>query len=476
MAKLCKWVWLFILIGCVGLNLLTLTRSPTVWMDEVSYADPGIRLANGEGFTSSIWYSQNEETFFAGNVPLHPFLLSGWVSVFGDSCFAVRSFNIFLMAIVTLLIYGLLRKLTQSYVASWMGMLLMWSLQGILFSYRSARPDIEVFILGVLLLFGLFEAKKTTRFSLLAISSFLMPFAGIQGLPWLALLFIFAYAFSRYVCQTNESLGTWILKGVLIGGCAILGLIVLLCVYRHFGVLEIFMQATFGMHSVAASQGLLSRIFETFLQTKRLFAYPFLLLLVCAVGLIGKQEKAWYCLLLLVCAMIPYALAFLGKYPIYYHFMGDFPLVVVVCMAFARCETRIRKVVVVCVVGILCLGGLGARSTMAVLEWQSRDQTPVNQFVAKHIPANSVVGMTWQTYYAVRGITSKCYIPEAETFAEGMRQPSVHSEKVMYLTVDQKNVPAVDTNKWELVATYDAGDGLRKGGASKYAFAIFRRK
>src|SRR4051794_38754213 len=72
-------------------NLLTASLSPTVWVDEVLYADPAIRLLERGTFSSSGWYAQSKEEFWAGNVPLHQILLYGWIRLFGVSPTSVRS-------------------------------------------------------------------------------------------------------------------------------------------------------------------------------------------------------------------------------------------------------------------------------------------------------------------------------------------------------------------------------------------------
>src|SRR5580658_8324525 len=75
------------------MNLLTGVRYPFVWIDEVMYADPAVNLYLGNGFTSSAWYVQHADEFWAGNVPLHSALLYLWLKAFGFSILSVRSIN-----------------------------------------------------------------------------------------------------------------------------------------------------------------------------------------------------------------------------------------------------------------------------------------------------------------------------------------------------------------------------------------------
>src|SRR5688500_17432829 len=94
-------------------NLLTATRSPTVWRDEVLYADPGVNLATGRGFTSTAWQFQPSNETFISNMPGHPLLLAGWVKLFGLSPLSVRALDFFLAAAAVALLYAAILRLTS---------------------------------------------------------------------------------------------------------------------------------------------------------------------------------------------------------------------------------------------------------------------------------------------------------------------------------------------------------------------------
>src|SRR2546422_11523965 len=87
------WRVIGLLFCFLLLNLLTSTRYPYVWIDEVMYSDPAVNLYLGNGFTSSAWYAQPSTEFWAGNVPLHTLLLYLWLKLFGFSILSVRSLN-----------------------------------------------------------------------------------------------------------------------------------------------------------------------------------------------------------------------------------------------------------------------------------------------------------------------------------------------------------------------------------------------
>src|ERR1700733_10639900 len=85
------WCVVVCSLGFLCLNLASGVRYPFVWTDEVMYADPAVNLYLGHGFTSSAWYAQPADAFWAGNVPLHSALLYLWLKLFGFSILAVRS-------------------------------------------------------------------------------------------------------------------------------------------------------------------------------------------------------------------------------------------------------------------------------------------------------------------------------------------------------------------------------------------------
>src|SRR6185369_5540146 len=107
---------LALIVGFIVVNILTASLSPTVWMDEVLYTDPGFRLARLGSFTSAAWWEQPKERFFTGNVPLYPLAVAGWIRVLGFNITIVRSLNFVLSAAAALLAHstaarsGLLRR------------------------------------------------------------------------------------------------------------------------------------------------------------------------------------------------------------------------------------------------------------------------------------------------------------------------------------------------------------------------------
>ena len=146
------WILVGLLVVFLGVNLITGSRSPTVWTDEVAYADPAINWVQNGTFTSTAWEVQRSNEHWAGNVPLYQWLLSAWLSVFGVSITAVRALGYVLAALAVGVLWWALRR------AGWMPSptvrlvvaLVLLSGYGITYGYRAGRPD----MLGFLLLSG----------------------------------------------------------------------------------------------------------------------------------------------------------------------------------------------------------------------------------------------------------------------------------------------------------------------------------
>jgi hypothetical protein len=78
-------------------TILTAEMFGHVTVDEVSYSDPAINLVMNGTLTSSAWYSQRKEEFWASNTPLHQFVLAGCLKLFGFSIHSVQGFSAFMV-------------------------------------------------------------------------------------------------------------------------------------------------------------------------------------------------------------------------------------------------------------------------------------------------------------------------------------------------------------------------------------------
>jgi len=81
-----------------------------VGLDNPAYTEPAINFLIGKGFTSTSWYAQGNKSFWAGNVPLHQFILIPWLKFTGISFVSVITLNYIFVLSSAALIWTALRK------------------------------------------------------------------------------------------------------------------------------------------------------------------------------------------------------------------------------------------------------------------------------------------------------------------------------------------------------------------------------
>lgn len=495
-----KYALSFLLAGFfVLLNWVTLSRSPTVWQDEVSYTDPAVNLVQGKGFVSTAWYQQNDREFWAGNVPLHQFALAGWLQVFPVTPVGVRAFGLFLLLGFVALVFRIKQNLglwsSQRYDAALLTLLFCGP--GVLFAYRTARPDMILFCVGGLMGCGLTERNRKAGLFLLCTASFLMPWAGIQGIPW----FAFFFAFLQCLLFAQKALPQQSWGRLLIGelpellkragamaAFASLGLACLLSLYHSHGVLSDFWVSTFGSHTAASD-----RAFSFKPGIAGYLLEDIVFILVNALLLVEAWRSgcrttfcAWAFALL---AAFPMVMGLLAKYPVYYHAMG-FVMETLLCLYLLSRREKMalwvrRSVWLACL--LVALAGLPARTVLACAQWKSRDYAPYERFLAEHIRSDDVVFSTWSGYYALNAIGAKsyypCYVGDYANSKEWGPHVMSDQEKQAVTVVVQHTewdvpVPLVPFG-FQRVAAYDAKQEKLFGrslGALPYRVTVWRKK
>ena len=131
------------------LNITTVSHYPEPWVDEVMYIDPAINLAQGDGFTSSVWPSQSKDEFWASNSPLYSLLEAGWIKIFGFELIVTRVLSyIFGFISVIMISVGLENfNLVRSQTLRKNSIIFLLMLFPIAYAYRIARPDVVCLLL-----------------------------------------------------------------------------------------------------------------------------------------------------------------------------------------------------------------------------------------------------------------------------------------------------------------------------------------
>ena len=397
---------LTLLVAFLVVNLLTALNYPHVWNDEVMYTDPAANLIQGNGFTSTAWYAQAGDRFFAGNTPLHPLLLTGWIYFFGFSPVAVRSINYFWFTLATFLVWRFCVRAGLITSARWrlILMLLLATGSGFSFSYRSGRPDMIGYFLVALSLYAVTIQRRLLRtLSLLALGM-LFPWAGLQLLLLIALVTVLIFAFGGLRLSLD---GVWLGIGGAFGLAGLYGF------YASHGVWPDFV-ASVGKHIAGAAgqdrQGGWAGLFV------RDHSAPFLLLLNIGCGICAYKARdavtsqiAWFGLASGI--IIPPVMQLCGVFPVYYGWMAALPQGLAICHAIARHpprSMRMKSMVALLLAGAMVVG-LPARLLVAALDSGNQPYSAVQEFVSSHLAASDNAFLDSSAYYPGMRTAQKVY-------------------------------------------------------------------
>jgi hypothetical protein len=396
---------ILVLIGLFfALNLPSVNRYPCVWIDEVSYADPGINLATGHGWTSRCWYAQSSSEFWAGNVPAHPFLVACATKAFGVSLLTVRVVNYVLAALTMLLLWiGVARTgLIRSVWARALLFLLVAGGYGIVFSYRSGRPDCITMLLTAAGLVALSVRRTGIRVGSLFLVCFLSPWAGLQMLPLLACCCMLLLLIG---IRRNFPVAATIVLGTT------LGLAALLVFYHANGVLDAFLKSTV-KYTAGNSGGLLGSIARGTFNHHNVIPkdFSYAVLLVGAVGMmvmdrLRRRPASKPVLLAIIFNLLVTATLLLsGEFPTYYGWMTFIPMAVAACMWLeqpGRRKPEFALGLAACAGSIVI--GIGMHLAAGAWNWHERNYRIVQDVVDSGVGHDDVVFADSSAYYALLG-------------------------------------------------------------------------
>jgi hypothetical protein len=404
-----NWIFAGLLAGALGLSYLTIERSPTVWIDEVSYSDPGVNLALGNGFKSSAWYSGPKEELWVGNTPLYPLLLAGWVKLFGFDIVPVRLLNFVLFAFACIAVWGAVCRLHLFRTASaqfWLFALLLLGF-GPTYVYRNGRPDCLLLLLFGLMFLAVSLDRRWLRYGLCGVAAFLVPFAGLGGLPYLAICGIL------YLMLAGKR---GFPEFLVIGCSSALGVVALWATYTSLGMWEGFRVSTSAHSTIVGmfhgSESLLSKV-STLLGN----FLGDISLLVLVGGVLGAQclsrltkrdlPPPDVTILSVFTLVVPLIMMVVGTFPVYYAWMMYVPAAFAWALWYDQLsgeKTASRSALLLAMgVAVLALaGGLPLRTVLAVSQWTARDYAPVREFASAVVRPDDVVYCDPQAYYAVK--------------------------------------------------------------------------
>jgi len=469
-------------------NLGTSSRSPVIWQDEVMFTDPAANLYFGQGFTTSAWF-QSRDTLFAGNSPLYSLCLYPWIRVFGFDVVSVRGLNyVLILAVAAISLLALDRMgLVRSTVPRLVFALLVLCGDGVTYSYRGGRYD----CLGMLLVAALFltltlrptRARAGGLFVLAAV----VPWAGLQLLPYLALLGLLVMLLRGRAALADL---LTIALGCLAGLFGLLGLLLQNGVWHEFLKSVSILSGT----GRSPSDRLASALVAPFTEPSSILLLAVLGLMLASALRRGElQLRSPLGAGLLIGVLVPCCLAIAGKYARYYCWMAFIPMAACVAAELQLQSGRewpIRKLIMPLVL-LACAVGLPARLAVTCREWRLRDPGPVDRIVAEQVRPTDWVYSEYEAYYPAKKAAVVLFLPPYAGLIPGMKgvQPALSAadrERVDLLILKpstEQETLRFFGGRWSPVGRYAAAGGTQAHiaaalgrGSQPYEITVFRRQ
>jgi hypothetical protein len=394
-----KWLVALLLALLFLANLAIASRSPWGgWMDEVGYTDPGLNLAAGKGWVSSVWRYQTDREFSAPNSPLYPAGLSVWARLFGVSMVSARAHCYFLgMVGLFLLWLGTfrLKLLTPGYRLLWLVFLAMD--YGTNWMMRNNRYDVWIFVGLGLAWVGASLRKPVLRYGLIFLGCYLSPWAGFISLTYLCLLAGLAAVLTGFR-RWREAVTAVV--------AAVAGMFSVLGFYSVMGVLQPFYSMIKRL-SVAGPGARSSAGLSIFLFWRWDYGIALMIVALAVLSLWHVKKRSAHCLPWIglgggVVVLMPCLMLARGIFPTMYFYMLVIPLSLAILVLAVQAGRGWLARGVLVLVGLLCFTGLPARMYTSWKEWDYRDPRHIRDFVRTYLRPEDRIYTDELFYFEVR--------------------------------------------------------------------------
>jgi hypothetical protein len=404
--KRCFAIALAVSTAALIFNLATARLFPSVWMDEVMFAEPAANLAQGKGLVSTAWAFSDGQKIWAGNSPLYSILMGGWFRAVGFSELAARAFCMIcwyfgsVMLILMLFKAGVLR--------SWFGAvainIFLWGDYAFSFIYRSGRYD----VLGYLLVCAcvlLLVPNKNGRASTLALGvcCLLIPWSHTLLGAFVALGAGCAFA-AGIISKKN-------IISILV--CLVLGATTFILYLQKFGLTDQFVASTQFLRAIYVNptenmplgEKAMSAFWSLFTADKIFFLY------IILVGYYIWQEYKAKTITQKLCSFFGAGLAWAGiatlilsfgyRQTIYNCWISVLPVVILSVYSLERIAfvSRYTALAILAIL-VLPIGAFGRCAIYPLL-----DEPPPEERLGKIISSldgNGDVLVDWQLFYYVQ--------------------------------------------------------------------------
>jgi hypothetical protein len=468
----------------LAINVVTADRSPTVWIDEVYFTDPGVNLAMGRGFRTTASPYQDSHALYATNSPLHPLVVAAWVTFFGFTITSVRSINYVLLVALVVILWDAARRveLITSVRGAVLLSLLLFGGYAITFSYRSGRYD----MLGAVLMAALawtatLPARRWRSAALIALAA-LLPWTGLQLVPYAV-----AVALVMLVWVGAGAVRPVLLvgAGIALGGASLAGYL-----FAN-GVLDDFVTSVTSMSD--ATSGVLPRLTAA-AAGLRTDASSMLLAVVLVLLTLDdfRQRRKWRWQTpavagLLFASIVPLVVGVAGRWMGYYSWMKFVPMSVCAVAALAPSGARRPRWLSTAstLLMLVAASGFLARMSVVAIEWRARDYAQVEAFVGAHLRPDDIAYADFQAYYPARRRAEEVYLPTHRALLGADEKAAI-----TVLVIDPAGLEAVTPalgRGWTAQATFSSPDPLfpaasiarllarERGTFGGYTLTVYRR-
>ncbi|MCX6967313.1 MAG: hypothetical protein NTZ46_05940 [Verrucomicrobia bacterium] len=338
---------LWILLSILALYALI---SFSVWNsfetqpDDPTITDPAASYVLGQGFTSGCWYIQEADEFWAGNVPLHQFLLIPWFKVFGFGYGPVQAAELLYISLAMFLLWsGLLRSGCIASAGWRLGLVAFFLASDCSLGLAtSGRPEPICILIACAAWFFLTAKNRFVSWGGLIGCGLLAPWAGLQ------LALFFAVLGIGTLCLFQRR---YFLEVMALAGGGLLGSLSLLLFYNQMGVLDRFLLSISPHTGIGTIHTATTGVEFVRDWGHRLGAFMnvnigwaiVLSLWACWLNLADKRARHLIAMTLGCIFAIPACFAGIGVFPIYYGSFLLLPLSVCLFALFSRQQQAIEN-------------------------------------------------------------------------------------------------------------------------------------
>lgn len=375
------------------------------WGDEIMFVDPSANLYMGKGFTSSAWYAQSREEFWAGYPPLYSFMLYLWMHLVGFSLAVPRSFNICITVITVALLWLSVKRLNLVITSpARIGLvLIVLFTQNYTFNLASGgRPDSLMLLLSVIVLLIYSVRSQKWRYGLLFATSVLIPLTGLALIAYSVLTVAILLIFMKR---------SFIAEAIVIAIGIAVGMLGLYGFYSLNGVWDKFIFSTKN-NPTLIGHDLKSTLPEAMRFGGFLKNWNFQILLILLIGIVIyqliKRQFRWRSLICFGLAssfIIPFGMRFAGAFLFYNAWMATIPLAICLCSSLEKLPSfGIKQSFYTAgytLLLVLCTLGPHLQLIDIVVNWHALDYAPVQAFIDRNVTKKDWVFTDLIPYYGV---------------------------------------------------------------------------